>query len=259
MKILALPGSGDPSTTRFLFSAGRILAQLLLIVTGVFIALWADSWVASRTDRNAEAARLESLQQNIEQSLAALRAYRGELEATAAALAELLNENDAAPSGLAGRIETRILVGIFGVPAYWPELNVYEDLKNSGELGLLKDREVRRTLSAMDAGLQKWRLANDDLTVVQQLNVDPYLLRHLELDRLLSNQLGVNVAAGSFSAEDYERLLADRVFRNLVAFKLDIVQHVSRSSVQLESDFEQARLAAANRIAELGRRPDPIN
>jgi hypothetical protein len=146
---------------------------------------------------------------------------------------------------------------LFGVPGYWPELNVYEDLKNSGELGLLKDREVRRTLSAMDTGLQKWRLATDDLTVVQQLNVDPYLLRHLELDRLLSDLLGVNVAAGSFSAEDYERLLAERVFRNLVAFKLDVIQNVSRSASQLESDFEQARIAVANRIAELGRRPDP--
>lgn len=45
--------------------AGRAGAQLILIVVGVTLALWADAWVTSRMDREIESARLESLDENV--------------------------------------------------------------------------------------------------------------------------------------------------------------------------------------------------
>jgi hypothetical protein len=39
----------------------RLVAELVIIVTGVTIALWADTWVTGRDDRADETARLFAL------------------------------------------------------------------------------------------------------------------------------------------------------------------------------------------------------
>lgn len=66
--------------------AGRAGAQLVLIVMGVTLALWADAWVTSRMDREIEPARLESLDENVERTLEEVRDQVAGLDRTAGAL-----------------------------------------------------------------------------------------------------------------------------------------------------------------------------
>jgi len=67
----------------------RLGAEFAIVVLGVTIALWADGWVAERSDRAEEFARLQALHHNVEGTLAKLRAARDNAAAATDALREL--------------------------------------------------------------------------------------------------------------------------------------------------------------------------
>jgi hypothetical protein len=235
------------STLRML--AGRFCAQLAVIVLGVLIALWADAWVKSRADRSTETARLAALRLNVDTTLNELRTYGGEIDGTTEALRNLLALESAGPGD--PDIFDLLLRGLIGVPMLDAQLNVYDDLKNSGELSLLEDPEVRQALSEMDARLQNIAAAQSDLSIVQQWNVDPYLIRQLDLVPLVAAFYGLE------RRPEHERpamaldFLGDREFRNLVAFKLDILLGISRAADRLERALLRVQAAIDTRLEEL--------
>lgn len=77
-----------------------------------------------------------------------------------------------------------VLRAYLDVPTFEPQMNVYEDLKSSGQLALLKDPEVRQALAAVDAQLRRIQLAQADLSTVQQLNLDSYAIRRMDFPLL---------------------------------------------------------------------------
>jgi hypothetical protein len=124
--------------------------------------------------------------------------------------------------------------GLFYGPDFYPELNVYDDLKSSGELALLKNSTLRQSLAALDARLELVRAAQDDLTTVQQLTIDPYLVKRLDLLPLLGPLSGIDLTDEGSGVDS--RFLSDVEFRNLILFKLDLV-------MQTEKVFEDADAA----------------
>ena len=225
--------------------AVRASAELGVIILGVTLALWTDGWVARRNDRAVESARLRSLSENIERSLIALRAEKEDADSAGAALRRLASGN---PGWSSEEARTALLRGFLYVTVFRPELNVYEDLKNSGELSLLRDAELRRSLSALDGRLQQLQLLQEDMITVQQLNLDPYLIRRIDLLPVL----GVSLAVGNGTDVQLRDLtfLTEPEFRNLVLFKLDLVE-LMRGEI---AEVEEALLAAEHAISAQVRR-----
>lgn len=231
--------------------AGRAGAQLVLIVVGVTLALWADAWVTSRMDREIESARLESLDENVERTLEEVRDQVTGLDRTAGALRRLLAHSDSGTGSSAEALRASVIQGMLDFPSFNAHLNVYEDLKNSGELGLLRDPDLRQALSAMDAGLEWTRESRADLIQYQQLNVDPFLIRHVDLPLLLPELLLAQPtdenASDIQTAGAYEELVSLQEFRNLVVFKLDLMEQLARVSSELEDALVQVQAAVALR------------
>jgi hypothetical protein len=108
---------------------------------------------------------------------------------------------------------------------FTPELNVYADLKNSGDLALLRSGELRQALARMDAVLEELALLQSDLVLVQQLNIDPFVIREFDLGSTVGSWVGLDDLTGEPTASDFDF----RVFRNLSLFKLDLVQQEIRN------------------------------
>ena len=219
----------------------RLAAELAVIVLGVWIALWADGWASGRSDRRTEAARLEALDQNIRRTLAALAEEREETGRAIAALRMLATLPEDAVEG--EDVGDDFLFGFLHVPLFSPELNVYEDLLSSGELGLLTDPELRLGLSVMDAAFDRLAAALEDLSTVQQLNVDPYLLERIDLRPFLGGFLGLP-DVDALPAADFG-FLTSREARNLVLFKLDLM-------IQIDLALEEAQEASLGVAERLG-------
>jgi hypothetical protein len=192
----------------------RLAAELAVIVVGVLIALSADGWAASRNDRRVEATRVRALRDNVEETLTRLQTARDEATETGEALRALASGAQHSSSDFDDLLRDGLLYG----PTFSPEINVYDDLKSSGELALLQNTELRQALAKMDATLELVGLHQADLTVVQQLNYDSFIIEELDLVRLLGDYVGLAATdrADSLPAE------AARV-RNLAVFKLDLV------------------------------------
>ena len=196
----------------------RMAAELAVIVVGVLIALSADGWVSSMTDRSIEAARARALQDNVNETLARLEAAQHEVAAAREAL-RLLASRDSLTST---DVDQPLIDGLLYGPSFSPEMNVYDDLKSSGELALLKSSELRQALAKMDANFETVRLVQADLIVVQQLNLDPFIIAELNLGRLLGPYLGLDATPQSWSrSPGIERV------RNLAVFKLDLISELS--------------------------------
>jgi hypothetical protein len=211
---------------------GRLGAEFAVVVLGVTIALWADGWVADRRDRAVEVARLVALQDNVSGTLAKLREASDNAAEAAAALRELvsLQQHDLHDDD----VLKLLLSGLFYGSTFYPELNVYDDLKSSGELALLTNPVLRRSLATMDARLEQVQLVLADLATVQQLNMDSYLINRLDLLPLLGPYTGLDNIAQDTGLD--LGFTSDLEFRNLVLFKFDLLTGLKR-------DFKKAEAA----------------
>ena len=227
---------------------GRLAAEFSVVVLGVTIALWADGWVAERSDRAIEAARLSALQDNVNVSLARLREARDNAEGAAAALRKLaLLEHRDRPEG---DVKELLRYGLLYGPTFYPELNVYDDLKNSGELALLTNPELRRSLATMDSRLEFMRFAQVDLAAVQQLNVDSYMINQLDLSSFYGSVTGLdNVTEASKTDLGFT---SDMKFRNIVLHKLDLVTQVEVAFQNLANALEAVQQSIVTSRGEGG-------
>jgi hypothetical protein len=238
------PADGGDRPIRYRRLALRAAAELGVIVIGVTIALWADGWASKRNDRARETARLHALRVNVDDTLTELRGARADLTTAAAALRDL-----ASPSRVErddGDLERAMLQGYFFGSDFAPELSVYDDLKSSGELSLLTNAELRRALSAMDSRIERLGLALADMATVQQLNLDSYLIRRVDLVPILGGLLQVEPPAAE-TVTDFS-FTADPEFRNLVLFKLDLVVGVDGHFERTESELLAAQRAIAAQL-----------
>ncbi len=206
---------------------GRAVGELAVIVLGVWIALWADGWAAQRRDRARETAKLAALRDNVSAVLVDLREEREDTEWAWTTLRQLAL---ATRPGADAPEHTLANVLLF-VPEFHPVLSVYDDLQSSGELSLLTDDTLRRELSALDARTRRLEVLLADLGTVQQLNVDRYLIEHVELSQLMGHLIDQNDSVG----DPIAAVVEDPAFRNLVLFKLDLVGQVREQLRQLDS------------------------
>jgi hypothetical protein len=222
---------------------GRMALEFGVVMLGVFAALWADGWMTQRSDRAVEVARLGALRENLDRTLAALREQRDGVDSAARSL-RLLAATEGRGAADA-ELRSLLLDGVFFAPDFVPELNVYADLKSSGELALLTDERVRSGLALMDQRLERTMLLQQDLITVQQLNVDRYSIERIDFLPLIGPELGVPGAEPGRLELDF---LREREFRNVVLLKLDLLVQATVHFTRLEETFEQVARAIDDQL-----------
>lgn len=210
---------------------------------GVSIALWADSWVTNRGDRLEESARLHALRDNITETLEALRAERDNAAEAADALRSIISGEEHPDE------EWRMLLrfGILYGAVFSPELNVYDDLKNSGELALLTNRDLRQALATMDSRLAVLQLAQSDLLSVQQLQIDSYAMDNTNLRTFYGEDIGLTWTAVD-RTRDLE-FVSDVRFQNRMVMKLDLVSELLMRFSDAEAALADANQAIATQLS----------
>jgi hypothetical protein len=200
----------------------RLGVELAVIVVGVLLALWADGWVADRADRKEEASRVAALRENIVATRDRLNLALEQSVSVREALTSTAQWTEI--RDMAGRAE---LVGnglLYG-PVFTPELNVYTDLKSSGDLALLRSTDLRQALARMDATFEQLALLQADITMVQQLTIDPFVIREFDLGPIVGPWVGLEDLPREPNNPDFDL----RMMRNLSLFKLDLIEQEIQS------------------------------
>ncbi len=214
----------------------RLLAELAIIVLGVLIALWADGWVADRQDRKKEAARIAALRDNVVATRERLASAIDDTDQVASALRDIVYWESTENFG--PEKKQALMAGYLFGPRFTPEMNVYDDLENSGELALLTSDSLRQALARMSAALFAIGVSQQDLLTVQQMNFDRFIVDNLAIGYVPDTPFDLdNIPVG----ED-PPLPEIRIIRNLALFKLDLIG-------QLRQEYESAD-AALERVLE---------
>ena len=208
--------------------AGKAAAELAIVVVGVTLALWADDWASERADREEETSRLAALRTNIAETVADVDEHLQEAEQAMENLRAIVTEEPAS----ANELRDRIAWGMFYGPVFSPQLNVYDDLKSSGELSLLTDPDLRSALARMDASMGRIELAQSDLTAVQQMHIDSYSVDSTNVRIFYGEELGLH--RPDVSGTDQLDFASDPGFKSRMVLKLDLV-------MQLELRFREAQ------------------
>jgi len=220
----------------------RIVAESAIIIASILMALWVDAWVSDRVDRKRESARLIALHADTSNTLEALITAREDASVAAESLRQIA---DFQPESMSDQEITEDLLAslLFG-PTFYPEMRVYDDLKNSGELALLTNPELRQALSRMDAKLEQLRVAQADLITVQTLNIDTYMVDHMDLRAFYGTITGLDIPDDGPDV-NFEHI-ADQKFQNRVLLKLDLV-----AWREYEHEDTESQLLAVKRFIEM--------
>lgn len=214
-----------------------VVLEILIVVVGIFIGLQVDDWNEARKNQAKEYARLVGLHENVVTTLEDLREEREAISGAVEALRHLitLNEREESDSQVLEHFRYAFLYGA----SFTPELNVYDDLMSSGELALLTSAKLRQGLAKMDSRLTIAALAQADLSTVQQLNIDPYLVDRANLRQIIGDLVGLDEYAGG--SEIDRELITALATQNRLLMKLDIVIQLEKTLENAEQALEEVR------------------
>lgn len=126
---------------------GRLLAEFLVIVIGVLVALAVDEWRADRNDRGRALQYAARLEANLRADTADLSRYRSRLEEKRRVLRELGGEGRLVPGSDPGAVLDRLSLTL-EVGVVPPHAETFREMESSGALSLIENTELRDGLSA---------------------------------------------------------------------------------------------------------------
>ncbi len=224
----------------------RGLAELLIVVAGVLIALWADELRQSRSDRIDEANQLEALREDFLVTASVFDSALAQHDVQESSLQRLMagGFDGVCPDSLTAWART----GLWVIVQASPRLSTLRDLQSSGRLGILQSPELRYGLAELDRILELDAIRHTDFTTIQVRIVDPVLVARVNLPRLL---LGDQSRPADFGP--LAEFLDSPEARNVIAAKLSQVPFDRNPRAAARAQVDRLLLLIGERLDQLGR------
>jgi hypothetical protein len=194
----------------------RILAEGVAIVVSILLAFAIDAWWDEARERSRERTVLTGLRAEFEANRTRLGANLAQHEGTheaAVALMDLSDSGAALPPDSMAYLLRRVFVDAY---SYNPSGGVLEGLIASGELGLIRDTELRGLLASWPGQLDE--NAEDEAWVFKDVQdvYTPYVNRVLPTRNIWTSGTDLPRAR---DIPDYSVVLGTTEFENLVGMR----------------------------------------
>lgn len=190
------------------------VGEIFLIAAGVLLALAASDWQERRVARQSEIAMLIELESHLKDDLEALKRRRDILTDTESRLESLIVHID---SKLPYGADLDPLFGaVYGYSGIRLNTGAYESLKGLG-LSLISDEALGSHIGSVYENFYQGMQGNVDNEEWTSKNVfRPYFLKHFRDMQFRRTATPI----------DYEFIVEDPEFRNLINLRLELVQRV---------------------------------
>ncbi len=232
----------------FRFSEGLIsrwIAEALVIALGVFLGITAESLWQEQLDRRDERQHLIALREDFSESLRLLDEIEGNHNRQAEYIQELLRGNAAMAD--AGELRDWTRIALYNLYRYEPQLSALRDLESSGEMRLIDDSRIRRSIAKLQQQLRLFERREADLIDSQKQYIDAYLLENFDLLSILDIAESSNVDTQSLTRVD-SSLFDSPALRSALAFKLSQRNQLSGDLVKIRSQMEHLLALIQERI-----------
>lgn len=207
---------GESRFARYLIYA---IGEIVLVVIGILIALQINTWNEGRKESKAEAKILATLLEDL-QAAETLSANYIASEAYYLDILETVLHRDSIRTILEDSVKTTEYFN----KAFWdfeikvPVINTYSDLKNAGNIAMIRNQEIRERLSILDASIMDIEKLIADRSNVHQIRIDEICVEDINFLPLLQYKIPTfNITTGN--PNDYNRIMEIPRIRNLMGIK----------------------------------------
>jgi hypothetical protein len=196
-----------------------VILEILIVVIGLFIGLQLDDWNQRRIDRATEAAYLQELLEDFE-------ANRASLENTSERLETILrNMNALLGQSVMGKPDWTIaqlndaFIRAQDMPAFIAVVRTYTNLTGSGDLRLIRNRELKNDLAQYFATSDLAVLIQNTQEMELVSTFQPYIIKNLDYQAVYNQRLDDRPIAPPVEEERILDVLHTREFRNILTQK----------------------------------------
>ncbi len=206
----------------------HIVCETALLVFGILLALQINNWNELQKLEKEEMNILDNLLENLKSAKEQSENYILQEEklkhSLFLALGKTTNQAEVNQKTISDSIFYELLWNFEGNV---PVLNAYSELKNTGKIVLIKNAEIRRSFTSLEAHINTLKFFIKDRLTVQQLRVDEIAINEINFVRLLNTQDPTFNIDGELP-NDYILILKNQKTRNILATKLELTNKVIR-------------------------------
>lgn len=198
--------------------AGYALGEIVLVVAGILIALQINNANEARLERDREARYLQNLKTDLEYTVREIDRFIATREARIASGQRIIGHFNGEPvEDLRDFAYDNIFVQVW--QRYYQNINTYEELVNSGNLGVLSSQTIKSRLMDLDLAYERMKGDEDHMRFDFEGYVYAPFFDAVDIEPMSENfaYRATGGQAGSeqpLSRDDVNQLLGDVRFKN---------------------------------------------
>lgn len=208
----------------------RILVEAAAIVASILLAFAIDAWWQDRKEDIVEIQYLRALREDLHRSLQLLDESEAQQRRQVSYLESLLLTDADTP--YSDELRRWLDEGLFVVGSYAPQLSALTELESSGQVQIIRNKDLRRALATTRQRIDRMEARQRDFQQSQQMLMDPFLVDNFNLSALLPDRITAH--------EPDLSMLGTSDFQSRVAFKISLRSWVSRSQDEVRAAFTEA-------------------
>lgn len=194
---------------RFRSAIGRMIAEFIVIVMGVLVALAVDGYASIREDRARTETHLTQLESELDEMAQSLEVERDKYDRAVQAAIRVI-EGVTNPGSVPEDSLNTVFPVVFAVRSWEPESTVINTMVSSGDIALVSARELQSEMNRFRERIQAIAYRRD---LAEELFMDGYrsLIESADMLRWASGIFGTTPTNQRW---DWEDLADDLRFRN---------------------------------------------
>lgn len=214
------------------------IGEIVLVVIGILIALQINNWNAEQKMGKEEIGILNNLLDDLysakEQSDIEISNENQLKESLLVALGKNSNKRKLGRNTISDSVFYDIL---WNSNPNLPVLNSYSDIKNTGKIGIIKNRSIRENFTNLELTLTGLTSLVADRLTLQQMRIDDIIVNDVNFVRLLkSMEPSINI--DNELQNNYNLILNNQKTRNLLALKLSLTSSAIKHRQELGDEID---------------------
>jgi len=214
------------------------IGEIILVVIGILIALQINNWNEEQKIEKEEISILNNLLENLysakEQSKSEILKENQLKESLLISLGKNSNKNKFSINSISDSLFYDIL---WNSNPRVPVLNSYSDIKNTGKIGIIKNRSIRENFTNLELTLTGLNTMVKDRLTVQQMRIDDILVNDINFVRLLK-AMEPSINIDNELQNNYNLILNNQKTRNLLALKLSLTYSTINNRQELGDEID---------------------
>ena len=214
------------------------IGEIILVVIGILIALQINNWNAEQNIEKEEIGLLNNLLESLysakEQSDIDIIKENKLRESLLVALGKNSNNSKLGINTISDSLFYDIL---WNSNPSQPVLNSYSDIKNTGKIGIIKNRSIREKFTNLELTLTGLNTLVKDRLTLQQMRIDDIIVNDVNFVRLLKS-MDPSINIDNELQNNYNLILNNQKTRNLLALKLSLTYSAIKHRQELGDEID---------------------